>query len=107
MPRDLKADLDLLEATSKCWLTEAAPKLREAAQSIDNLKYTQVQFGALFIAAWQAYTNAAEHIQQLLNQAAPTAEQMGNALHATAVSFGVQEAANEQALNNAAGETGY
>ncbi|MFI2233745.1 hypothetical protein [Nocardia testacea] len=106
MARDLQTDIDLLEATSKCWLTEAGPQLREAAQSIDDLKYTQVQFGALFIGAWQSYSKAAVHIQDLLNQAGGAADQMGNALHATAVSFADQESQNQQALNNVAGEMG-
>lgn len=106
MPPELQADLNLLEATSKCWLTEAGPQLREAARSIDALKYTQVQFGALFIGAWQAYSKAAEHIQHLLDQSGPAADQMGNALHATAVSFGAQEAQNEDALNKVATDMG-
>lgn len=106
MSRDLQADLDLLEATSRCWLAEAGPQLREAGQSIDSLKYTQVQFGALFIGAWQAYSKAAAHVQDLLEQAGAAADQMGNALHATAVSFADQESQNQQALGNVAGEMG-
>lgn len=107
MPRELKADLDLLEKASKGWLDEAAPELRKAAGGVEDLKYTAVEFGPLFIGAWNAYSKAAAYIQDRLNEGAVSAEQVGNALHATGVSFAAQEQANEQAVNQAAGDMGF
>lgn len=107
MVGELKADLDLLEKVSKGWLNEAAPELRKAAGAIDGLEYTVVQFGPLFIGAWEAYREAAAYIQDRLNEGATSCEQVGNALHATALSFGAQDLANQEALNQVAGETDH
>lgn len=107
MPDDLKTDVDMLEKVSKCWRMEAVPGLRDAAVSIDPLKFTEVQFGPLFNSAWESYIAAAEYVQRILNQAAPAAEQMANGLHLAAVSFDAQESQNQQALNNAAGDAGF
>ncbi|MFI5715945.1 hypothetical protein [Nocardia sp. NPDC051750] len=104
---DLKADLDLLERASQAWLTEAAPILREAAGAIEELKYTEVQFGVLFMPAHHAYLPVAQFIQDRLNEGVASFEQVGNALHSAAASFGLQEFQNEQALNQIAGDTGY
>ncbi|GGL18481.1 hypothetical protein [Nocardia jinanensis] len=107
MPRELKADLNLLESASKGWLNEAAPELRKAAGAVEDLKFSAVEFGPLFVGAWNAYSQAAAFIQDRLNEGAVSAEQVGNALHATVVSFGMQEQANEQALNQVAGDMGF
>lgn len=91
MARDLNVDLDLLEDVSKAWLNEVAPELGKTAANIDELKYTVVQFGPLFAGMWFEYTQAADFIQNRLNEAKPVAEQIGNALHTAATSFGLQQ----------------
>ncbi|RBO87377.1 hypothetical protein [Nocardia puris] len=95
MAKDLNVEIGHLENVSKAWLTEAVPDLRKSAASIDNLKYTVVQFGPLFMGVWEAYSKAAEYIQDRLNESVPAAEQVGNALHAAAVSFDNQQTAQE------------
>ncbi|MGW4368732.1 hypothetical protein ACWEKT_24120 [Nocardia takedensis] len=91
MTRDLKVDVDLLEKVSKVWLTDVAPKLAQTATNIDPLKYTEVQFGILFAGMWFEYSQAADFIQNRLREATPVAEQIGNALHTAATSFGMQQ----------------
>ncbi|MFE3546480.1 hypothetical protein ACFXK0_26250 [Nocardia sp. NPDC059177] len=106
MGDNLKAELDVLELVSRTWLTEVAPGLRQAAASIDPLKYTEVQFGTMFNGAWSAYSKAAAYVQDRLNEGAPAAEQLGNALHQAVVSFGAQQDEQAAATNNIAGEIG-
>ncbi|MET8651238.1 hypothetical protein [Nocardia aurea] len=91
MARELKADVDLLEQVSKVWLNDVAPKLGQTATDINELKYTIVEFGPLFAGMWFEYRQAADFIQNRLNEAKPVAEQIGNALHTAAVSFGMQQ----------------
>ncbi|WP_157124290.1 hypothetical protein [Nocardia pseudovaccinii] len=91
MVRELKVDVDLLETVSKVWLNDVAPELGKTAANIDELKYTVVQFGILFAGMWHEYTQAADFIQNRLNEAKPVAEQIGNALHTAATSFGLQQ----------------
>ncbi|WP_280420767.1 hypothetical protein [Nocardia carnea] len=107
MAGDLKTDVELLEKASKAWLTEAAPILRDAAGAIEELKYTVVQFGPLFAPAHSAYIPVAQYVQDRLNEGAAMFDQVGNALHSSAASFGTQEFQNEQALNQVAGDMGY
>ncbi|MEV6321643.1 hypothetical protein AB0M45_10655 [Nocardia sp. NPDC051787] len=107
MARDLKVELGELENVSRAWLTEVAPKLRQSAQSIEELKYTAVQFGPLFIGAWNAYNKAAIYIQERLNEAVPATEQIGNALHAAVVSFDAQQTEQEQGMHKLAGEMDF
>ncbi|WP_280439946.1 hypothetical protein [Nocardia cyriacigeorgica] len=92
----MKVEVELLDKVATSWVSDVAPKLKEAAGSIEELKYTVVQFGALFWGAWESYTKAAQYIQDRLNEAGPAAEKMGTALHHAAVSFGAQESENEQ-----------
>ncbi|WP_433757073.1 hypothetical protein [Nocardia sp. CA-135398] len=87
----MNVDLELLEKVSKVWLDEVAPELGKTAADIDGLKYTVVQFGPLFAGMWFEYTQAADFIQNRLNEAKPVAEQIGNALHTAATSFGQQQ----------------
>ena len=91
MTRDLKVDVDLLEKVSKVWLNDVAPELGQTATDIDPLKCTMVQFGPLFAGMWFEYTQAANFIQNRLNEAKPVAEQIGSALHTSATSFGLQQ----------------
>ncbi|WP_433680531.1 hypothetical protein [Nocardia sp. CA-119907] len=91
MARDLNVDLDLLEKVSKVWLNDVAPELGKTAADIDALKYTVVQFGPLFAGMWFEYSQAADFIQNRLNEAKPVAEQIGNALHTARTSFGQQQ----------------
>lgn len=97
MTRDLKVDVELLEQVSKVWLNDVAPDLGKTAANIDELKYTEVEFGILFVGMWHEYIQAADFIQNRLNEAKPVAEQIGNALHTAAVSFGQQQ--EEQATD--------
>ncbi|MEV0356961.1 type VII secretion target [Nocardia sp. NPDC050697] len=99
MGHELHVELAELEKVSQAWLQEVAPELQRAAKSIDALKYTQVQFGPLFIGAWSSYSKAAKYIQDRLNEAVPAAEQVGNALHAAAASFANTEAEQADGLN--------
>ncbi|MFI6955533.1 hypothetical protein ACIBJI_18885 [Nocardia sp. NPDC050408] len=87
----MNVDLNLLEDVSKAWLNEVAPELGKTAANIDELKYTVVQFGPLFAGMWFEYAQAADFIQNRLNEAKPVAEQIGNALHTAATSFGQQQ----------------
>jgi hypothetical protein len=96
MAKELKASVADLEIVSKVWLTQVAPGLKTAATSIDELKYTRVQFGPLFQLTWDAYTKAAEYIQARLNEGVPAAEQIGNALHTASASFEQQQSDQEQ-----------
>jgi hypothetical protein len=96
MAKELKVSVELLEKVSKSWLTDVAPGLKAAAASIDELKYTRVQFGPLFQFTWDAYSKAAEYIQARLNESVPAAEQIGNALHTASVSFDQQQSDQEQ-----------
>ncbi|MBF6437881.1 hypothetical protein [Nocardia cyriacigeorgica] len=104
MADDLKVEVANLEKVSAAWLTQISPKLKEAAGAIDELKYTVVQFGPLFLLAWESYSKAAVFIQDRLNEAVPAAEKMGNALHSAAVSFDIQELQNKQNILRLAGE---
>ncbi|MFG1796195.1 hypothetical protein [Nocardia sp. NPDC049149] len=91
MTKDLKVELGALEDVSKSWINEVSPALTKAATSIDELKYSQLQFGPLFIGTWNAYTKAAEYIQARLKEAAPAATEIGNALHSAVGSFAQQQ----------------
>ncbi len=72
-------------------MSEVAPTLGLAATSIDELKYTAVQFGPLFALMWSEYSQAANFLQNRLEEAKPAAEQLGNALYSAAASFRQQE----------------
>ncbi|WP_069164134.1 type VII secretion target [Nocardia altamirensis] len=91
MAKDLKLELDALETVSKSWINQVSPALNKAATSIDELKYSQLQFGPLFIGTWNAYTKAAEYIQARLKEAAPAATEIGTALHTAVSSFTQQQ----------------
>lgn len=107
MAHELSVEIAELEKVSTAWRTEVAPKLREAAQAIEELKYTVVQFGPLFLGAWKAYNKAAEYIQDRLEEGAPAAEQIANALHTAAVSFDAQQSEQAQATNNLLGDMDF
>ncbi|MFC9896628.1 hypothetical protein ACFVMC_23320 [Nocardia sp. NPDC127579] len=95
MARELKADLELMEAVSKVWLNKVAPDLKAAAALIEPLQYTSVEFGPLFYNAWWAYAQASAYIKDRLNEGVPAAEKIGNALHAAVVTFGEQQEQQE------------
>ncbi|MGY1895113.1 hypothetical protein [Nocardia gipuzkoensis] len=107
MTDGMKAELDRLENASKAWVNDVAPGLRKAAASIDELKYSSLQFGPLFILAWENYRKAAAYIQDRLNEGAPVAEQIGNALHRAVVSFDEQQMEQKQGLEKLAGEMDF
>ncbi|WP_063048607.1 hypothetical protein [Nocardia arthritidis] len=107
MTDGMKAELDRLESASKAWINDVAPGLRKAAASIDELKYSSLQFGPLFILAWENYSRAAAYIQDRLNEAAPAAEQIGSALRRAVVSFDEQQVEQKQSLEKLAGEMDF
>lgn len=106
MAKELAVELGNLEAASKSWINDVSPALQQAAAKIDDLRFTSVQFGPLFIGAWESYTKAAIYIQQRLTEGGPAAEQIGNALHTAVVSFDAQQAGQVRATNSLAGEIG-
>lgn len=87
MTRELSVDVELLEKVSNVYMYEVAPKLGQTAASIDSLKYTAVQFGPLFALMWNEYSQAANFLQNRLEEAKPAAEQLGSALYSAAASF--------------------
>ncbi|MGO4614795.1 hypothetical protein AB4305_00470 [Nocardia sp. 2YAB30] len=103
---DLKVELDLLERASKAWITDVAPGLRNAATSINELKYSAIQFG-LFAGAWSSYSLAAAYIQERLIEGAAAAEQVGNALHIVASTYEQQQMEQEQSTHQLAGEMDF
>ncbi|MFF2085283.1 hypothetical protein ACFVVM_16020 [Nocardia sp. NPDC058176] len=106
MGGDLKVNLDKLTTVAKSWVHEVAPELRSAASSIDNLKYTQVEFGPLFIAAWSSYSKTAQFIQDRLNEAGPASEQIGHALNSAVTGFGEQQERQVKGTNRLTEEIG-
>ena len=106
MTKDLKVELHELEAVSKSWIKDISPGLQTAAGKVDELHYTAVQFGPLFIGAWESYSKAAVYIQQRLVEGGPAAEQVGNALHTTVLSFEAQQAGQVKATTALTGEIG-
>ncbi|UGT66008.1 hypothetical protein LTT66_22150 [Nocardia gipuzkoensis] len=107
MADGMKAELDRLEGASKTWINDVAPALRNVAASIEELKYSSLQFGPLFILAWKNYSIAAAYIQDRLNEGAPAAEQIGTALYSAVVSLHEQQVEQKEGLEKLAGEMDF
>ncbi|MEU7764240.1 hypothetical protein AB0B25_03845 [Nocardia sp. NPDC049190] len=103
---ELKVELDLLERASKAWTTEVAAGLRNADFSIDELKYSAIQFG-LFAGAWSSYSVAAAYIQERLREGTDAADQVGNALHVVASAYEQQQDEQAHGTDKLAGEMDF
>ncbi|MGV9749953.1 hypothetical protein [Nocardia farcinica] len=94
MTNSVDVDTTLLVESGKKWINDVSPALSHAADAINELKYSAIQFGR-FVFAWQAYIKAASYIQDRLREGAPAAEEIGSALYAVAQSFDEQQAAHK------------
>lgn len=103
MTRELKVELPYLENQSKAWITQVAPGLRAAATSMEELKYSDLQFG-LFVMAHEAYRNVVTFIQDRLNEGDDAAEKIGKALHTAFISFDDQQSQQVASTNKLTGE---
>lgn len=84
------ANTDRLGKASIAWRYSVADELQMAANHIDSLKYSTIQFG-LFAGAWASYSRAAVFIQTRLTEGKNEAFAIGSALRQVAVEFGAQD----------------
>ncbi|MBF6540059.1 hypothetical protein IU418_22920 [Nocardia farcinica] len=100
---DLKVELDRLRSASRSWSTEVATGLRKAATSIDELKYSAIQFG-LFLGAWQSYSAAAVYVQDRLREGGTEADEVAAALLKVADTYEQQQAGQSRATTELTGD---
>lgn len=99
MMTELRVELDLLEKASKTWHDQVAVKLTDTATSIENVKYSAIQFG-IFLGAWQSYSAAAVYLQERLREGATAAQQISDTLHTVKTNYEGQDGDNAQGLRN-------
>ncbi|MGW6121605.1 hypothetical protein ACWFRF_21365 [Nocardia sp. NPDC055165] len=86
----VSAKVDVLNKASMSWRYDVTGELRFAAEHIESLKYSMLQFG-LFAGAWKSYSTAAAYIQTRLLEGKGEATAMGEALRQVAEEFGAQD----------------
>ncbi|MFD8245399.1 MULTISPECIES: hypothetical protein [unclassified Nocardia] len=94
MADNLSVELDLLDRASKAWTDTVDQALYNAADQIEPLKFSRIQFG-IFQVPWDQYTQTAAYIQNRLREGGAEATEMGVALHRAAATYRSQDEASE------------
>ncbi|WP_227998491.1 hypothetical protein [Nocardia australiensis] len=106
MTDDLKVELQLLENVARSWDGVVKTGLSGTAQSIDELKFSRLQFG-IFQIPWGKYTETAVYIQDRLNEGSQSASDIGGALYKVARTFEQQDTEQAAGIRQAQGDMGF
>ncbi len=103
---EFQTDPERLSRLSRAWSGGVQRLLSGAADQIEGLKYSRVQFG-IFQIPWENYTSTAGYIQDRLREGAQEATEIGKSLHIAASRYSENDLNRAERVGNLSGEMDF